>query len=37
MGGENMIREIRYDDFDSLMKLYTQLHNNAIPKKSEEV
>ncbi|MBS6196629.1 MAG: GNAT family N-acetyltransferase [Clostridiales bacterium] len=28
-----MIREIREDDFEGLMWLYTQLHNNSMPKK----
>ena len=30
-----MIREITSDDFDGLMNLYTQLHDNPIPEKSE--
>lgn len=32
-----MIREIRKDDFDNLMELYTQLHDNLMPKKSNEI
>lgn len=32
-----MIREINENDFDGLMQLYTQLHNNTIPEKSEEI
>lgn len=32
-----MIREIREDDFDDLMKLYMQLHDNPFPEKSEAV
>lgn len=35
--GGNMIREIRADDLDGLMKLYTQLHDNPLPKKTEEL
>lgn len=32
-----MIREIRYDDFDSLMELYMQLHDNPFPEKNDEI
>ena len=32
-----MIREIRQQDFNGLMELYMQLHNNSIPERSEEV
>lgn len=32
-----MIREANTDDFDAIMKLYTQLNNNPIPDISEEV
>lgn len=32
-----MIREIADGDFDGLMKLYTQLHDNPLPDKSERV
>lgn len=32
-----MIREITDGDFDGLMKLYTQLHDNPLPDKSERV
>lgn len=32
-----MIREITNDDFDGLMKLYTQLHNNPMPKKTKGI
>lgn len=32
-----MIREARKDDFDGLMKLYTQLHNNSIPEKTSDI
>ena len=32
-----MIREITADDFDSLMELYTFLHNNSVPEKTEKV
>ena len=32
-----MIREIRKDDFDGLMKLYMQLHDNEMPEKSNEI
>lgn len=32
-----MIREIREEDFDDLMKLYMQLHDNPFPEKSEAV
>lgn len=32
-----MIREMLDGDFDGLLKLYTQLHNNPLPKKDERV
>lgn len=32
-----MIREIAENDFDGLMKLYMQLHNNPFPEKSEKI
>ncbi len=32
-----MIREITNDDFDGLMRLYTQLHNNSIPEKTVSI
>lgn len=32
-----MIREITLSDFDDLMQLYTQLHNNPLPEKSSEI
>ena len=32
-----MIREITENDFDQLMKLYMQLHDNPFPEKSEHV
>ncbi len=32
-----MIREAVKDDFDGLMKLYTQLHNNPVPEKSPDI
>lgn len=32
-----MIREINNEDFEGLMKLYTQLHDNHIPEQTEEV
>ena len=32
-----MIREIAENDFDHLMKLYSQFGNNPIPQKSEDV
>jgi len=32
-----MIREINSNDFDSLMKLYMQLHDNPFPEKDERV
>lgn len=32
-----MIREIRPEDFDGLMELYTQLHDNPIPDKTAEI
>ena len=31
------IREITDEDFDGLMRLYTQLHGNPIPKKTPEI
>lgn len=32
-----MVREAAKDDFDGLMKLYTQLHNNSIPEKTYDI
>lgn len=32
-----MIREITPEDFDGLMRLYTQLHGNPLPEKTSEV
>lgn len=32
-----MIREIKECDFKGLMTLYTQLHNNILPKKTENI
>ena len=32
-----MIREINEKDFDGLMKLYMQLHDNGMPNKTDEV
>lgn len=32
-----MVREINSGDFDSLMKLYMQLHDNPFPEKDERV
>lgn len=32
-----MVREVNKDDFDGLMELYTQLHNNPIPEKTPEI
>ena len=32
-----MIREITGRDFDGLMKLYMQLHNNPMPEKTSEI
>ena len=32
-----MVREATKDDFDRLMKLYTQLHNNSIPEKTSDI
>ncbi|MCI8410331.1 MAG: GNAT family N-acetyltransferase [Lachnospiraceae bacterium] len=32
-----MIREITENDFDSLMTLYMQLHDNPMPEKTEEI
>ncbi len=32
-----MIREINQNDLDGLLELYTQLHDNPIPKKSESL
>lgn len=32
-----MIREIDKDDFQGLMQLYTQLHNNPIPKETQDI
>ena len=36
-GINNMIREIIESDYDNLLKLYMQLHNNPFPEKSEKV
>ena len=32
-----MIREINQNDLDGLLELYTQLHDNPIPEKSESL
>lgn len=32
-----MIREINYNDFDGLLTLYMQLHDNPFPQKSDDV
>ena len=32
-----MVREIVNEDFDGLMELYTQLHNNPFPQKTQEI
>ena len=32
-----MIREININDFEGLMRLYTQLHNNEMPESNEEI
>ena len=32
-----MIRELTNDDFDGLMRLYMELHNNPFPEKDERV
>lgn len=32
-----IIREISEDDFDGLMSLYMQFHNNSFPKRTEYV
>lgn len=32
-----MIREILNNDFDGLMRLYTQLHDNPVPQENEEL
>lgn len=32
-----MIREVTANDFDELMKLYTHLHNNPIPERTDNV
>lgn len=32
-----MLREIQYDDFDGMMQLYTQLHDNPFPAKTQEI
>lgn len=32
-----MLREIKADDFDGLMQLYMQLHDNPFPAKTEEI
>jgi len=36
-GGIIMIREIENNDFDGLVKLYLQLHNNSIPEKTPNI
>ncbi len=36
-GGEAMIREINDQDFNKLMELYRQLHDNDMPRESEEL
>ena len=35
--GDIMIREVTWEDFDGLMKLYTQLHDNPMPERTAEV
>ena len=32
-----MIREAEYKDYDGLMELYTQLHNNPVPERTDRV
>lgn len=32
-----MVREMVSEDFDNLMELYTQLHENQLPEKTDEV
>ena len=32
-----MIREVRKEDFNELMSLYMQLHNNPMPEQTEEI
>lgn len=32
-----MIREIKENDFEGLMRLYTQLHDNPMPEKTPEI
>lgn len=32
-----MVREMLSEDFDNLMELYTQLHENQLPEKTDEV
>ena len=32
-----MIREVNSNDFNGLMQLYTQLHNNPLPKKTNAI
>lgn len=32
-----MIREIEENDFEGLMTLYMQLHNNSMPKKTDDI
>lgn len=32
-----MVREVNFDDLQGLLKLYTQLHDNPLPEKSEEL
>lgn len=36
-GKLHMIREINKDDYDGLMKLYMQLHDNPFPPKDEKM
>ena len=35
--GITMIREIQKTDFEGLMKLYMQLHDNSMPEKTPEI
>lgn len=32
-----MVREANKEDFNGLMRLYTQLHNNSMPEKTSEI
>ena len=32
-----MVREVEKNDYESLMKLYMQLHNNPMPEKTSEI